>query len=138
MEYMLDFLTPMNRRAAFIGETVIKVRQHSSPHRITSRFDHFEPGITGLFFAEQKTKLGRNINFERASSLDYFICSNAHSLLKSGRFQEADGLLSEVSWEQIKFYDWYHFGSFAWAGKRLGRWLGPRTFVYAKRALGRV
>ncbi|MDE2578303.1 MAG: glycosyltransferase [Hyphomicrobiales bacterium] len=138
LEYLLEYLAPPETRAAFIEDVVTKVRQHRSADRLSSRFDHFEPAMTGAFFVERKNRLGPDIGFERASALDYRIASNANSLWRAGRASEAAPLLDAISWAQVQRYDWYRAGSFAWAVKRLGRRLGPRLLLAANRALGRA
>jgi glycosyltransferase involved in cell wall biosynthesis len=139
MEYLLDFLTEAHT-AAYLGSTIVKVRQHNDPNRMSRRFDHFEPGLTGRFFAEQKIKLTNcnRLKFERASALDYWILTNAYGLMKEHRWKEADALFAEISWENIAAYDWYHAGSLGWAGRIGGRRLGTKAFFYVNKLLQRV
>ena len=108
----------------------MRIRHHDSTTRITNRFDHYEPFLTGRFLTEQKEKLKSNnrLNFERASALDFHILRNAYQLLVHGRSAEADSLFEAVSWQQLLKYDWCRIGSMAWVAGFEGRKLGPRGF----------
>jgi glycosyltransferase involved in cell wall biosynthesis len=139
LEYILDFLAS-DRRTEYTESLVVKVRQHGSTTRISSRFDHFEPAMTGAFFVEckEKLRLCENLSAERASALDFHILANAYALLRSGRGREADRLIDEVNWPDVPRYDWYHFGSLPWATYWGGRRCGSRSFYLINRLLGRV
>ena len=139
LEYILDFLAP-GRRTEYTDGLVVKVRQHGSATRISSRFDHFEPAMTGAFFVEckEKLRLCDNLNAERASALDFHILANAYTLLRSGRGREADQLIDKVNWPDVPHYDWYHFGSLSWAIYWGGRKCGSRSFHFINKVLRRV
>ena len=139
LEYILDFLAP-GRRTEYTDSLIVKVRQHGSATRISSRFDHFEPAMTGAFFVEckEKLRLCDNLNAERASALDFHILANAYALLRSGRGREADRLIDQVNWPDVPHYDWYHFGSLSWATYWGGRRCGSRSFYLINKLLGRV
>jgi glycosyltransferase involved in cell wall biosynthesis len=139
MEYILDFLAPQ-RTVAYTDFPSAQVRQHQSPTRISCRYDHFEPGLTGAFFSEQKSKLMADgkLTFERASALDRRILGNAYELLKKGHGKEADTLLAKVSWGQVTKYNWCKVGSLAWVSSYIGKKMGSRCFHYLNRAVGRV
>jgi glycosyltransferase involved in cell wall biosynthesis len=129
MEYFLDFLGP-GRQAVFTDAVVMTVRQHDSPTRITRRHPHYDPAITGFFFAEQKDKLVKSgrLSFERASALDYHILGNAYRLLRRERTVEADRLYGKISWDKVRGYDWCRFSSLAWLALYGGQKLGMRGF----------
>jgi glycosyltransferase involved in cell wall biosynthesis len=139
LEYLLDSLA-LGWRAAYTDKVVVKVRQHQSDTRISSRFDHFEPAMTGSFFVEQKAKLQKNniLNLERASALDFQILGNAYALLRAGQPEKANLLFRQISWSDVAKYEWYQFGSLVWAGCCLGPKLGARIFYYANKLLGRA
>jgi lauroyl/myristoyl acyltransferase len=139
MEYFFDFLAT-DAKVVFTDIVVVKIRHHDSGARITNRFAHYEPAVTGCFFAEQKQKLinRKCLNFERAAALDFRILPNAYQLLRSGRSGEADFLFEKVSWHQLLKYDWCRIGSMAWIAGWGGRKLGPRSFYYMNKILGRA
>ena len=139
MEYLLDFLAP-GREATFTDFVVVKARQHQSPNRKSCRFDHFEPAMTGRFFAAQKAKLrnSKRLNFERESALDFHILGNAYALVRADRFSEADELLREISWSNVMKYDWCHVGSLPWVAHWAGPRLGTRAFYYVNKLIGRA
>jgi glycosyltransferase involved in cell wall biosynthesis len=139
LEYLLGFLAS-GRQAVHTDRIVVRLRQHKSDARLSYRFDHFEPASTGRFFVEQKAKLERSssLNFERASALDLHILGNAYSLLRAGQAEKADSLFDQISWCNVRKYDWCRFGSLAWVAGLSGQKLGTRGFYYFNKLLGRA
>jgi hypothetical protein len=78
------------------------------------------------------------LNFERASALDLHILGNAYSLLRAGQAEKADSLFDQISWCNVRKYDWCRFGSLAWVAGLGGQKLGTRGFYYFNKLLGRV
>jgi glycosyltransferase involved in cell wall biosynthesis len=139
MEYLLDFLAA-DHHGVFIPFIAAMVRHHTQPGRISARFDHHDPRITGTFFSECKTKLEKSgkLNVERASALDFHLLRNAYALLKAGNSTEADMLFDRINWADVCDYDWCKVGSLGWAGHWAGRRLGTRGVYYINRILQRA
>jgi hypothetical protein len=139
LDYLLRCFAP-GAALGYVDAVVVNVRQHDSPERFSARRNHFEPAMTGAFFAEQKALLARDglLSFARAEALDQRIVANACVLVRGGRMAEAESLLAAVSWSQLARYDWYGAFSFAGAVHRLGPRLGGAAFHHLNHALGRL
>jgi glycosyltransferase involved in cell wall biosynthesis len=139
LEYMLQALAPC-AGIPYVDEVVVDVRQHDSPERFSTRHDHFEPALTGAFFAEQKAYLRQQqrLTAAREEALDQRIIDNACALVRSSRSEQAVALLEAVSWERVGSYDWFRIRSFAGLTRFLGPRLGSAVFHRVNRALGRL
>lgn len=76
-----------------------QIRQHSTPSRISMRYDHFEPYQTGLFFLSQKQLFTehRLLDEHVAYALDEIVGYNAQQLVAHKKITESGLLLKKVN-----------------------------------------
>lgn len=120
--------------------SIVSIRQHSAPDRVSNKHDHFEPLKTGWLFANYKRSLrASNLLTEaRAEVLDQKILSNAYALFCKQRPTQAMSLCKELSWKDFHQYTWFKptgISGFTWL---FGPEMGISTFHSLNRLLGRA
>jgi glycosyltransferase involved in cell wall biosynthesis len=124
----------------FVNKAVVKIRQHQTPNRISVKYNHFDPFITGNVFADYKNELFKlnKMTYARYEVLDQAILANSYSLLRCGEVEKCHQLNQYISWDKINRYSWFKLtglSGFAWL---FGYKLGMSIFVNLNKIMGRI
>jgi hypothetical protein len=138
-EFYLDYFADPTRKIAYLPVVSVHTRQDTTG-RLTKTLDHFEPVKAGRFWCDMKRRLidKDRLTRTRAEALDAKILANVHTLMSLFRSADARSLAQNVSWDSMRSYEWYRFGSFAWFCNRGGIGFGAEAFFAINRILGRV
>lgn len=124
---------------AFLNRLVSKVRQHSSPSRVTNHYDHWEPGVCLELYTGFKAELESSgmLTFPREAALDEKILAYLYEA-KRGGLDCYQNYVDSLNTQRIKDYYWYKPWGVSGFVYRLGAKRGIEFFYGLNRALGRV
>ncbi len=124
---------------SYINQAVAKIRQHSMPHRVTVKHEHYWPPDRLKLITEYKNFLKQkgNLNFKREAALDEKIISLVY-LAKRRQVSGCKKYLDYVNIKKLPDYFWYKFWGLSGFIYHLGPKLGLNLFYFANKLLGRV
>jgi len=139
LDYFFHFFLQGNS-LSYVPEVVTRIRQHSSPERISIKHHLFEPYRKGKIMVTYKQNLEANgkLTLCRQEALDQSILSNAYQLFRKGQKSEGLELINSNDWGQISNYDWYKPWGISGFVKTLSPGRGAFIFYLIQKCLGRI
>jgi hypothetical protein len=128
-------------RCAVVDSVVTRVRQHRTESRVSLASPHFDPGITGRFFAEEKGWLRRESALTplREEIVDRWLVACAYQCTSAGRLDEATLILGAANRASLPRYRWFGAtrpAGFAWVAGITGLRMHTRLSSFLRVARG--
>jgi uncharacterized protein YidB (DUF937 family) len=118
------------RRVESTDQIVTRARQHATPSRLTVSQHHFDPGVCGRFWLDEKRRMGSAIGLEARFALERRIADATYVLLRQSRIDEASELWRGVDPGLLRSGARARVGQPRW----LGGWFGLRAMHLHARA----
>jgi glycosyltransferase involved in cell wall biosynthesis len=136
--YFFDYFSE-NTKMVHLPKVVTRIRQHTSPNRVTVMHKHFHPLERFEMYLHFKRTLAEKkaLNFHRKAALDYHMLTYLYQA-KMQKIKFSNSLYAELPDMNLKKIKRYHRFGLSGFAQFLGPKNGLRLFYYINSLLGRL